>query len=164
MTMVPIAMIPPRRRTSGHLAGWLCAVTLLTALCPAASAEEELGRLFFTPERRQALDRQRQFNIEEKPQEIPEDATFTINGVVTRSSGKRTVWINGVAQNDNERPSGVTIIPNRKAPGKVIVQPNDAPVGNARVGETVNRNTGEATDLLNGGSIYWNRPNNSGGK
>jgi len=125
---------------------------VLAALCPTANADEELGRLFFTPERRHALDRQRQFNIQEK-QEIPEDPTLTINGVVTRSSGKRTVWINGVAQNDNEKPSGVAIIPNRKAPGKVVVQPNDAPAGNARVGETVNRNTGEATDLLGDGKI-----------
>ena len=159
----PVAMILFPHRTSGHITGWLCAFTLLAALCPAASAEEELGRLFFTPERRQALDRQRQFNIQEK-QEIPEDATLTINGVVTRSSGKRTVWINGVAQNDNEEPSGVTVIPNRKAPGNVIVQSNDARVGNARVGETVNRNTGETTDLLGDGSITPNRSSYSGKK
>ena len=152
MTMVPIAMIPPLNRKSGRFAGWLCAFTLLAALCPTANADEELGRLFFTPERRQALDRQRQFNIQEK-QEIPEDPTLTINGVVTRSSGKRTVWINGVAQNDNEKPSGVTVIPNRKAPGKLVVQSSDAPAGNARVGGTVNRNTGEATDLLGDGEI-----------
>jgi len=158
MTMAPIAMIPPRRLASGNLAGWLCAFTLFTALSPAANADEELGRLFFTPERRQALDRQRQFNIQEK-QEIPEDPSLTINGVVTRSSGKRTVWLNGVAQNDNEKPTGVVVIPNSKAPGKVVVQPNDAPSGNANVGETVNRNTGETTDLLGDGRIKLkNRP------
>jgi hypothetical protein len=156
MTKGHVAMIPSTHRTSGQFAGWLCAFTLLAALCPAAKAEDELGRLFFTPERRQALDRQRQFNIQEK-QEIPEDPTLTINGVVTRSSGKRTVWLNGVAQNDNEKPSGVTIIPNRKAPGKVVVQPSDADARNAKVGETVNRNTGEATDLLGDGEISINR-------
>ena len=152
MTKGPIAMIPSPLRTSGHFAGWLCAFTLLAALCPIAKADEELGRLFFTPERRQALDRQRQFNIQEK-QEIPVDPTLTINGVVTRSSGKHTVWINGVAQNDNEKTSGVTIIPNRKAPGKVIVRSSDTVVGDSNVGETVNRNTGETTDLLGDGKI-----------
>ena len=157
MTMAPIAMIPPLNRTSGRFAGWLCAFTLLTALSPAANADEELGRLFFTPERRQALDRQRQFNIQEK-QEIPEDPTLTINGVVTRSSGKRTVWINGVAQNDNEKPSGVAIIPNRKAPGKVVVQSGDADARNAKVGETVNRTTGDATGLLGDGQISIRPP------
>jgi hypothetical protein len=141
----------------------LAALALAAALSPPAPAEEELGRLFFTPERRQTLDRQRQLNIQEQ-QEAPEDPTLTINGVVTRSSGKRTVWINGVAQNENEKPGGVNVTTNRKEPGKVIVQGSDAPAGDAKVGDTVNRNTGEATDLLNGGSISRNRPNNSGEK
>ncbi|WP_301102179.1 hypothetical protein [Propionivibrio sp.] len=133
----------------------LCAVALISVLCPltrAAEPPDDLGRLFFTPERRQNLDRQRQLNIQEK-QEIPEDPTLTINGVVTRSSGKRTVWINGVAQNENEKQSGVVVTTSRKEPGRVVVQATDSPSGKARVGDTVNRNTGEATDLLNGGRI-----------
>ena len=136
-------------------AGRLAALALVAALCTTASAQDssdELGRLFFTPERRQTLDRQRQLNIQEQ-QEIPEDPTLTIDGVVTRSSGKRTAWVNGVAQNENEMPSGVKVTPGRKDPGKVVVQASESPASNARVGGTVNRNTGEATDLLNGGRI-----------
>lgn len=146
-----------RRRAA--LARLLCAMTLAGTLLAPASAQQApggLGRLFFTPERRQVLDRQRQLNIQEK-QEIPEDPTLTINGVVTRSSGKRTVWINGVAQNENEKPGGVTVTPNRKNPGQIVVQPTDAPAGHARVGDTVNRNSGEAADLLNGGRITIRR-------
>ena len=142
--------IPPHQ--PARLVGVLGLLTLIAAQCPPAQAEGELGRLFFTPERRQALDRQRQFNIEEK-QEVPEDPTLTINGVVMRSSGKRTVWINGAAQNDNEMPSGVEVIPSRKSPGKVIVQSGDSVIGDAKVGENVNRNTGETTDLLGDGKI-----------
>ena len=147
MKLKPIPQCQPTR-----LIGVLGLLTLIAAFCPPAWAEDTLGRLFFTPERRQALDRQRQFNIEEK-QEAPEDPTLTINGVVTRSSGKRTVWVNGVAQNDNETPSGVAIIPNRKTPGKIIVRSGDATVGSARVGETVNRNTGETSSILGEGEI-----------
>lgn len=143
----PIPQRQPARRV-----GALIVFTLIAALCAPARAEDELGRLFFTPEKRQALDRQRQFNIQEK-QEIPEDPTLTINGVVTRSSGKRTVWVNGMAQNDDEKPSGVAIIPNRNTPGKVIVRSGDAPVGSARVGETVNRTTGETKNILGEGEI-----------
>jgi hypothetical protein len=95
-------------------------------------------------------------NIQEK-QEIPEEPTFTINGLVTRSSGKRTAWINGVSQNENETHSGVSITPKRREPGKVIVQASVSPTSNASVGDTVNRNTGEATDLLNGGRISIRR-------
>ena len=141
-----------RRESRIGLLALVCALGTLAGLCPPAQADEELGRLFFTPERRQTLDRQRQLNIQET-QEIPADPTLTINGVVTRSGGKRTVWINGVAQNDNEKPSGVAVMPNRKEPGKVVVQSADTAPANAKVGDTVNRNTGEATDLLGGGRI-----------
>ena len=67
---------------------WLALLAIVCAM-PCATTAEELGRLFFTPERRQQLDHQRQFNIEERSK-VPEDPTLTINGVVTRSSGKRT--------------------------------------------------------------------------
>jgi hypothetical protein len=151
----PMNTPPLLNRHDKILAGLLAALALVAAFCTNASAQEspdELGRLFFTPERRQTLDRQRQLNIQEK-QEIPEDPTLTIDGVVTRSSGKRTAWVNGVAQYENEMPSGVKVTPGRKDPGKVVVQASESPAGNARVGGMVNRNTGEATDLLNGGRI-----------
>lgn len=138
------------------LAGLFFVAVWTAVPCSSASADEELGRLFFTPERRQNLDRQRQLNIQEK-QEIPEDPTLTINGVVARSNGKRTVWINGIAQNEKDTHSGVTIKPDRRNPGKVTVQAEDSPAGKAKVGDTVNRNTGESTDLLNGGSITLKR-------
>ena len=134
-----------------HLAKLLTAFGLITVVCPASGAEE-LGRLFFTPEKRQALDHQRQFNIQQK-QEIPEDPLLTINGVVSSSSGKRTVWINGVTQNENESQSGVVVTSSRNEPGTIMVQANDASLGKAKVGDTANRYTGEATDLLGDGRI-----------
>ena len=143
---------PPPGQPRVALAALLCVLGTLAGLCPPAQADEELGRLFFTPERRQTLDRQRQLNIQET-QGIPTDPTLTINGVVTRSSGKRTVWINGVAQNENEKPSGVAVAPNGREPGKVVVRTGDAPAAKAKVGDTVNRNTGESADLLGGGHI-----------
>jgi hypothetical protein len=135
----------------------LIALLLAMAIAPTAGAEEALGRLFFTPERRQALDRQRQLNIQDsKP--VNEDPTLTINGMVTRSSGKRTSWVNGAAQNESELSGGTVVIPSRKDHGKVEVQGGDLPAANARVGETVNRNTGESRDLLNDGRIAIKRP------
>jgi len=142
----------PKAARRAALAACVCCVGMLAAAAAPVCAGEELGRLFFTPERRQALDRQRELNLPEK-QETPVDPTLTINGVVTRSSGKRTAWVNGVAQNDREKPGGVAITPNAKEPGKVLVRPDEAPEARAKVGETVNRNTGEATDLLGGGRI-----------
>ncbi len=134
---------------------------LLTgAPCASAFAEEALGRLFFTPERRQTLDRQRQFNIQEK-QEIPEDPTFTIDGVVTRSSGKRTVWVNGIALGEKDTSSDIKVAPVRENSGLVVIQAGDSSPASAKVGETMHRDTGETTDLLNGGNIVIRRSNAS---
>ncbi|MFB0936441.1 MAG: hypothetical protein QMB52_11775 [Propionivibrio sp.] len=129
-----------------------CAFLLVLACIPFPAGSEELGRLFFPPERRQMLDRQRQFNIQER-KEIPEDPTLTINGVVTRSSGKRTVWINGAAQDDTDVSSGVIASPRAKNPARVVVQGSEAPAAEIGVGGTVNRNTGETADLLGGGRV-----------
>ena len=132
-----------------------CRLFLVASLAAPATAQE-LGRLFFTPERREILDRQRQFNIPERT-EIPEDPTLTIDGVVTRSSGKRTVWINGVAQNEKDRSPDVTVIPQARNPAHVAVQPAQSPATQARVGDTVNRNTGETTHLIGNGFIKPDR-------
>ena len=118
----------------------------------SATATGGLGRLFFRPEQRQELDRRRQFKLPES-NEAASEPTFTIDGVVTRSSGKRTVWINGVAQNDDERGSGVAVSTSRARPGRVVVRPADAPATHAPVGATVQRGSGETTDLLGGGRI-----------
>jgi hypothetical protein len=129
---------------------WLSCALLLAAALPVRVTAQELGRLFFTPERREALDRQRRFNIPEH-RATPEEQTLTIDGVVTRSSGKRTVWINGVAQ--DEQIGGVAVIPNPAHPGQVVVRPEGGPATPASVGDTVHRNTGETTGLLGDGRI-----------
>ncbi|MDR2788163.1 MAG: hypothetical protein LBD06_07360 [Candidatus Accumulibacter sp.] len=128
----------------------VCAVLLAAA--PPLAAAEELGRLFFTPEHREALDRQRQSSISGRG-EIPEDPALTIDGVVTRSSGKRTVWINGVARDDEWAGDGVAVIPERANPGRVVVRSGGSPPIRAGVGDTVRRDTGEAVDRLGGGRI-----------
>lgn len=133
----------------------LSALAIANALYSHAIAEETLGRLFFTPEKRQALDHQRQFNIQEKV-ETQHEPTFTINGVVTRSSGKQTVWINSVAHDgrkNDESPQAVIVTPNHAHPGEVVIQPEDSPTTTASVGDTVDRTTGEVTGLLQGGRI-----------
>lgn len=148
-------------KTIPRLFAVLLTLVLASAPCALAFAEEALGRLFFTPERRQTLDRQRQFNIQENKEEIPEEPTFTIDGVVTRSSGRRTVWLNGVAQNDEETPSGISITTTLRQPGKVTVRSADAPAGGASVGDTVNRSTGESTNLIGEGRIEVNARSSS---
>ena len=128
------------------------ACLLIGAVWRAGAEEAALDRLFFTPERRQQLDRQREMNVLDK-QPVQADPVLSIDGVVTRSSGRRTAWINGYPQHESDVGSSVTVTARRADPGRVLVEVNDAPAARARVGDTVNRNTGEAQDLLNGGSL-----------
>ena len=130
----------------------ISALVIANALCAPVIAEEALGRLFFTPERRQALDHQREFNIQENQVE-PEEPALTINGVVSRSSGRRTVWVNGQPQDENEAPGGIVIDTTRQKPGEVEVRSDDKRIGRVNVGDTINRNTGDVSPVLNGGRI-----------
>ena len=127
-----------------------------------AQAEEPLGRLFFTPERRQQLDSQREHKALPE-QEIQSAPALTIDGVVTRSSGRRTVWVNGVAYSEKDVPGDFRITPRRGDAAQILVQPDRSSAASAsdassvRVGETVNRDTGETERLLGDGSILRHR-------
>ena len=102
---------------------WIAALLLASAL-PAWPQSAPLGRLFFTPEQRILLDRQRQQAMLTNNQE---DASYTLNGEVRSSSGKNTRWVNGTAQTGTT-PHGV-------------------------IGDTYHPATGERESLLGGGRI-----------
>ena len=130
--------------------------TLALALALSAglpnAAEEPLGRLFFTAEQRQQLDRKRQMNTLEQ-KEVSGEPRLTIDGVVLRSSGRRTTWINGIAHDEWQSGSQVTVRPQATDPGRIVVRTSDARNLGARVGDTLNRQTGEISDGLNGGQV-----------
>lgn len=72
---------------------------VLAAMLPwcATHSAEPLGRLFFTPSQRAALDAGKPLS---KPRTVRAVAprgprAVTLNGVVTRSDGESAVWING---------------------------------------------------------------------
>lgn len=70
-------------------------LALLLVLSAAASAQAGgLGRLFFTPEQRAQLERARDTSAEVRPA----SSVLSVNGIVQRHGGARTVWINGAAQ------------------------------------------------------------------
>jgi hypothetical protein len=130
---------PRRRAARTLLAAALVAGASLGPARPAAA--DELGRLFFTPQQRQELDRRRTSNIQEKEEVVIESAV-TVNGHVTRSSGKTTTWVNGVAQYDAY--SG-------RDPARVQLQD-----GSLKIGQTLDRTRGEVKDGLQGGSVRVN--------
>ncbi len=77
-------------------------LTLLLAI-PAAQAEE-LGRLFFTPAQRTQLNQHKSLpattvtNTDAIVDASENEHSLTLNGIVQKDGGKRTVWVNGVAR------------------------------------------------------------------
>ena len=116
---------------------------------------EPLGRLFLTPERRATLERQRQFNIQTA--QTLEGSVMSLDGVVTRSSGKTTVWVNQRPQHENTVGTGVTAAVATKTPGRAVLTPTDETPAPLRVGEAINRGTREKADGLGGGRVTVSR-------
>ncbi|MCX7173916.1 MAG: hypothetical protein NT159_08315 [Proteobacteria bacterium] len=146
--------------SSGAAATRVLRVSLATVALALATAHvraEPLGRLFFTPERRAALERQRQLNIQEKTQETVEVASVHLNGVVRRSGNKATVWVNGRPQQVDNAGTGVLVAPSSREMDRVGIRVGDEPLTSMRIGETLNRATQETTDGLAGGQIQINR-------
>lgn len=120
----------------------------LSVTAPAAA----VGRLFFTPEKRAMLERQRLSNIHAT--RSLEGATMSLDGVVQRSGGKSTVWINGQPQNERDAVhTGVNVKLSPRNPGHAQLAPGTESPTQLKVGEAINRATGERNDRLGGGAV-----------
>lgn len=128
------------------LAALVVALVLIAAAYPAQAAG--LGRLFFTPEQRSSFERQR--SDPDQQHALEDSATLVINGVVRRSDGKTTVWINGVPQ---QHHSKIRIFLAPQDPSRVTLGIDGGVPIRLRVGEAVDRATRERRDGLAGGSI-----------
>lgn len=125
---------------------------LLTATfaAPIAGAAEPLGRLFFTPAQRSALDAGKRLATSPPPAAKrtaprgPESAT--LSGVVTRSDGEYTVWVNGRAVGKGG-PPGVSAVPSASHPAaaRIKLRGANAPV-ELRVGQRVERSAGRVSE------------------
>lgn len=135
--------------------GLLLAGLLAVAAAAPPAAAEELGRLFFTPERRAALDRQRQLNIREA-QPVIEGATLSVSGVVQRSSGKTTAWVNNTPQ-DESSEGAVRVQVDRANPASATVAAGEESPARLKVGEAINRATRETTSGVGEGRISVKR-------
>ena len=97
------------------------AIALLVLSSPPHA--ETVGRLFFTPQQREQIDAHELQNQEQS------NATLTVNGIVQKHGGVRTVWLNGIAQ------SAVSAQPN---PASVILTlPRKNQAVTIKVGEKI---------------------------
>jgi hypothetical protein len=135
-------------------------LSLLAAFAYSApSFGEDLGRLFFTPEQRGALDARRKARIPDKPATVVVESPVTrVDGVVSRKSGKSTTWVNGEPVPEGSQPEGLRILPKRNESGRVIVNVNETESQvDLKIGQSFDRATGEVRDTLGGGDIRINR-------
>ena len=98
-------------------------VTLILLACSTAANADTLGRLFFTPAQRTQLDYNYARNA---PAEGNSSSVLTVNGIVQKQGGARTVWINGVPQNagksnESTATTQTVTIPGKSHPVKIKV-------------------------------------------
>ncbi len=117
---------------------------------PAFADEPPLGRLFLTPEQRAALDNARRNRIraealaaaaDNKPK-IPVAKSVTINGVVSRSDGESTVWVNG-RPTDGETEDGMRVVISPGTNSSVVVREPEK-------GRRVRLKVGQHADMVTG--------------
>ena len=126
----------------------LCVLLFLIA-GNATAADLTLGRLFYTPEQRAALEEARRRNIraEEQAAEASKKPkpdgprTVTLNGVMRRSDGESVIWVNGKAV-ENEINDGMRV---RLTPDQSGVTVHDT-----EKGRTVRLKVGQHANLLTG--------------
>jgi hypothetical protein len=136
----------------------LLLLPLAMALAAPTQAAEPLGRLFFTPEQRAALDARRKARVPDKPAAAAVASPVTrIDGYVKRSQGPSTVWMNG-----ESLPEGSADTPRIDPPsrGQATVS---IPVGEGgrrvhlKPGESLDRGSGEVKDVIGDGEIEVRR-------
>jgi hypothetical protein len=127
-----------------------CSALAAAAVSVPASAQERLGRLFFTPAQRASLDvarsqRARAAVATEKSEveATPVPQTITYSGVVRRSDGKTTVWINNQPVHDRESAGAAAIVGRVRPDGSVTLQVPQS-------GRSVNLKPGQSVELLSG--------------
>ena len=130
-------------------------VLFALALAAAAAEAQELGRLFFTPEQRAALDARRRARLPDNSASITAVSVTRVDGFVKRSAGPSTIWINGEWTTENApeaprlaEPSPSVSVSTGETGARVRLKP----------GETLDRGNGEVRDVIGDGDIQVRRP------
>jgi len=128
---------------------------LVLALAAASAANaQSLGRLFLTPEQRATLDLRRASRVPDRPAAVVvESPTARIDGQVVRSDGRSTVWVNGQPVREGTQSEGLRVAPASSTADSVTLAVGEgARRVELKVGESMNRDTGEVRDMLGDGT------------
>ena len=131
------------------------AAVLLVLLAQSAFAQE-LGRLFFTPEQRAALDARRKARLPDKPAApLVVSPTTRLDGYVKRSDGRSTVWMNGEPQ--TEGSADAPRIGGDSSERLAVPTGEGGRRAGMKPGEVLDRGTGEVRSPLGDGEIRVRR-------
>lgn len=131
-------------------AGLLATALLLGASLPA-QGEEDLGRLFYTPEQRQLLDWQASHPGTDLAPALGAP-TLVLNGLVQRSRGPQTLWLNGqpLSAPGRAAPPPFRYLP--RTPGALLLPASPRrPALTFRVGEAWQQGNARPRSLLEPG-------------
>jgi hypothetical protein len=121
-------------------------------------AAQELGRLFFTPEQRQALDGRRKARMPDKPAAVAvASPTLRLDGYVKRSGGKSTVWVNGESLTEGGQADAPRIGGTRGDSRVSVNVGESASRVELKPGEVLDRGNGEVRDVIGEGEITIRR-------
>jgi hypothetical protein len=139
-------------------AALLCACLLLAAFPARAQQPQPLGRLFFTPDQREALDARRRARLPDKPAAaVVASPTTRVDGYVKRSSGKSTLWLDGYPVRDGGNPEGLRVLRGGDPSRVTVIVGEEGRRVDMRVGQTLDRGSGEVKDPLGGGRVKIER-------
>jgi hypothetical protein len=121
--------------------------TLLLFPCLASSAplaaDDGLGRLFYSPQERTMMNAQRNRDAGM----LTGGEKLSVDGLVVRSSGKSTVWLNGVPSHENRPPADIAITRRQGPGGKVQLRlPASGRDVELQVGQTLDATSGKVRD------------------
>jgi hypothetical protein len=125
----------------------LCLLLLALGAAPVWAEDANLGRLFFTPAERQALEAARKKNIRAEVQATaeqpprPQIRNVTVSGLVRRSDGENTVWVNGKPV-DGSTADGLKVRITAGQGAVIVHEPEK--------GRTVRLKVGQHADIVTG--------------
>ena len=117
------------------------AAAIVLMLGAGTVAGADLGRMFFTPAQRATLDNARKQNIRielgsDNEQAVPVPQNVSVNGVVRRSDGKSTVWLNNRAVTE-PHAGGINVSPGKNDSRVRLTVPESGRSVDLKVGQTV---------------------------